>query len=223
MVDNNLTVVVAILYRSGSMQNLRSDTIGGFNSFITEQKKGTGKVNITLVQFDNEYQIDYEGKDINEVPELNEETYVPRGGTALLDACGRTINAIGMRLAATEEDKRPGQVIFLIITDGEENSSKEFTRTQVKEMITHQEEKYNWNFVFMGGGDVNFQKAQGASFGIKAANVYGYSADSVGVAAVYSNLSKGVTRQRHMLSIGEKSDDAFLDANEVAELITDKK
>ncbi len=162
MVDKNLTEIVAILDRSGSMQNLRTDTIGGFNSFIAEQKKAEGKAVLTLVQFDDLYQIDYEGKDINDVADLDETTYVPRGSTALLDAVGRTINAVGSRLAKLPEDQRPGQVIFLVITDGQENTSREFQAEKVKEMVKHQTDTYQWSFIFMGGGDIESQKDQGA-------------------------------------------------------------
>jgi hypothetical protein len=210
MVDSNLTEIVAILDRSGSMHSLKSDTIGGFNNFIAEQKKTAGKAILTRVQFDNQYQVDFEGKDINEVEDLNDKTYVPRGSTALLDAVGRTINVVGARLSSLPEEKRPGQVIFLIITDGHENASREFSASKVKEMVKHQSDVYKWSFVFLGGGDIDSQKEQGASIGISSNNVYGYSATSVGTRALYNNISKGVSRRRADLSLSLNSPDASL-------------
>jgi hypothetical protein len=202
MVDNNLTEIVAIIDRSGSMQSLRADTIGGFNSFVAEQKKAKGKALLTLVQFDNQYQIDYEGKDISDVSDLNEETYVPRGSTALLDAVGRTVNAVGARLSTLPEEKRPGQIIFLIITDGQENCSKEFAAAKVKEMVKHQTDTYKWSFVFMGGGDIESQKDQGARLGFNSSNTYGYSPNAGGTKNLYASLSKGITRRREAQAAG---------------------
>lgn len=224
MVDQNLTEIVAIIDRSGSMQNLRSDTIGGFNSFISEQKKAEGKAVLTLVQFDDQYQIDYEGKDINDVADLNETTYVPRGSTALLDAVGRTVNAVGARLAALPEEKRPGQIIFLIITDGQENCSKEFRADKVKEMVKHQTDAYKWSFVFMGGGDIESQKDQGARLGISSSNTYGYSANAGGTQNLYSSISKGVMRRRSAQAAGVDicCKAAILTEDEVKNLVTDK-
>lgn len=222
MVDNNLTEIVAIIDRSGSMTALRSDTIGGFNTFVAEQKKGEGKASLTLVQFDSEYQIDYEGKDINDVADLDESSYVPRGSTALLDAVGRTVNTVGARLAALEEEKRPGQVIFLIITDGEENCSREFAAVKVKEMVKHQTETYNWTFVFMGGGDIESQQEQGRNFGVASANSYGYTNNPASTKALYSNLSKGVLRKRTAQAAGKVqcSTDALLTSDETKQLIS---
>jgi len=219
MVDKNLTEIVAIIDRSGSMQSLRSDTIGGFNSFVAEQKKAEGKALLTLVQFDDKYQIDYEGKDINDVSDLNETTYVPRGSTALLDAVGRTVNAVGARLAALDEDKRPGQIIFLIITDGQENCSKEFAASKVKEMVKHQTDTYKWSFVFMGGGDIESQKDQGASLGILRSNTYGFSRNNI--PGVYAHISTGISRRRAAQAAGAdfSCQDSLLTEDEIGSLV----
>jgi uncharacterized protein YegL len=199
MTDKNLTEIVAIIDRSGSMASLVKDTIGGFNSFIAEQKKGSGKVKLTLVQFDDRYQIDYDGADINDIKDLNKETYMPRGSTALLDAVGKTIITVGERLAKTPEDERPGQVIFLIITDGEENASKEYKEAvKIAEMVKHQTEKYNWTFTFLGGGDAAF--SQGVAMGISSNNSYNYSSDKV--KNVYESISLGTSRRRENASRG---------------------
>jgi hypothetical protein len=220
--DKNLTEIVAILDRSGSMGALRAETIGGFNNFVEEQKKAEGIARITLVQFDDKYQIDYEGKDVKEVPALDESTYVPRGMTALYDAVGKTMITLGERLAKLDEDKRPGQVVVLIITDGLENSSKEYAGDKLREMITHQEEKYNWTFVFLGGGDIKKQKLQGANLGINAANVYGFAATKGGTDRLYRNVSKGITRRREAAATGEAvlCCDSVLSNSEARELET---
>jgi len=216
MTDKNLTEIVAIIDRSGSMSCLVNETIGGFNNFLTEQQKLEGKAILTLVQFDDQYQIDYNGVDINDVKPLDTTTYVPRGMTALLDAVGKTINTVGERLANTEEDKRPGKVVFLIITDGQENSSQEFLAEKVEEMVHHQTDKYQWSFVFLGGGDPDFQSAQATSLGIAPQNAYNYSANRVGTKAVYTNLSRGMSRMR--LTNDADANESFLTDEEQEEL-----
>jgi uncharacterized protein YegL len=219
MTDKNLTEIVAIIDRSGSMQPFIDDTIGGFNSFVDEQRKTPGKAILTLVQFDDQYQIDYNGIDLEEVKPLNEETYVPRGWTALLDAIGKTINTVGERLSNTEEDKRPGQVIFLVITDGEENSSKEFTVNSVKEMVKHQTDAYQWSFVFLGGGSADFQKAQAMSMGFAAQNSYNYTANHIGTQNLYGALSRGVSRRRSMDADSINPNEQFLTNDEKDKLV----
>lgn len=224
MVNKNLTEIIVILDRSGSMQTLKSDTIGGFNSFIAEQKKSEGKAVLTLVQFDDHYQIDYEGKDINDVNDLNETSYVPRGSTALLDAVGMTINTVGARLSALEEDKRPGSVIFLVITDGAENASREFQANKVKEMVKHQTDVYKWSFIFMGGGDIESQKEQGTRLGFSPSNTYGFSNTSNCTRSLYFNLSKGVSRRRNEQIAGKEVDtsSSLLTDDEIKNLVQDK-
>jgi hypothetical protein len=195
MTNINLTEIVAIIDRSGSMQILQDDTIGGFNSFLSEQKKNAGKAKLTLVQFDDKYQIDYDGIDINDIKDLTKETYVPRGCSALFDAVGRTIVTVGERLAKTKEDDRPGQVIFLIITDGQENASKEYRiAAKIADMVKHQTDKYNWTFTFLGGGDAAF--SQGAALGINVNNTYNYSANAAGTSNLYRGVSKGISKRR---------------------------
>jgi uncharacterized protein YegL len=224
MTDKNLTEIVAIIDRSGSMGHLTTETISGYNSFLEEQKKTTGKAKITLVQFDDQYQIDYEGVDINDAKPLTTETYKPRGYTALNDAIGRTIIAVGERLAKTPDDERPGQVIFLVITDGEENSSKEYQDpTKVSDMVKHQTEKYSWTFTFMGGGDATLQKKQAYRLGVSANNTYNYSANSAGTSAVYGALSKGLSRRRNAVVRGLSfdSDCSLLEKEEIDSLKQD--
>jgi hypothetical protein len=222
MTDINLTEIVAILDRSGSMSVLRKDTIGGFNTFLAEQKKNSGKAKLTLVQFDDLYQIDYDGADIQSVNDLTEETYQPRGSTALLDAVGKTIITVGERLANTKEEERPAQVIFLVITDGQENSSKEYRiASAIAEMVKHQTEKYNWTFTFLGGGDAAF--SQGATMGFMSNNTYNYSANHGGTGNVYKAASRGVSRRRDKAQEGVlfTASVSLLDADEVKSLKTE--
>ncbi len=144
----NSTEIIVVVDRSGSMENIAADMRGGFNTFIEEQKKVPGECKLTLARFDNEYELVFEKKDLKDVPPLE---LIPRGGTALNDAVGRTINAVGERLAKTPEDQRPSKVLFVIITDGEENASQEFKDTnKVLNLITHQREKYQREFLFLG-------------------------------------------------------------------------
>lgn len=220
MTDKNLTEVVAIIDRSGSMAGLIDDTIGGFNTFLEEQKALPGSIKLTLVQFDHEYEITCDGLDINDVKPLTNDTYKPRGNTALFDAVGRTINQVGSRLSNTPEDKRPGQVIFVIITDGFENSSREFIGDKVREMVRHQSDIYSWSFVYLGGGDLDNQAKQ---IGISAANIYSYSASAAGTKNVYTNFSKGVARSRDNLSKGVSLNvsDSFLTPQEASSLKDD--
>lgn len=157
----DLTEIVLIVDRSGSMESIKADAEGGINTFITEQKAAEGKANFTLCQFDTHYEFVHQGVDIEKVDNYK---LVPRGWTALNDAIGRTINEVGERLAKTPEEERPALVLFMIVTDGHENSSQEFSGEKVKEMIAHQKEKYNWKFTFLGTEEDSLQV--GASLGL---------------------------------------------------------
>jgi hypothetical protein len=160
--DLNLTDID----RSGSMASVVDDTIGGFNAFVDRQKQGEGFARLTLVEFDHECHIVYERRDIQEVSHLDPGSYIPRGNTALLDAIGRTIIAVRGAIAVERPSARPGNVVFVIITDGMENASSEFTRSQILEMIrAHQEE--GWEFLFFGANQDAIGEA--ASMGIDAA------------------------------------------------------
>jgi uncharacterized protein YegL len=168
----NLTDITVVLDRSGSMQAIKLEAENGLNHFITEQKELPGYANFTLVKFDTEYEFEYNGVNIQEVKKCN---LIPRGMTALLDAVGRAINETGDRLNKMEEDSRPGLVVFVIVTDGEENASREFTKLQIKEMITKQQSVYNWQFTFLGANQDAF--AEAAGMGISAISTMTYSPD----------------------------------------------
>ena len=192
--NESKTHIAVVVDRSGSITSIRSDTIGGFNTFLRDQQAEPGEATLSLVLFDHEYQPVYTMRPLAEVPELTTETYVPRGNTALLDAIGRTINETGAALAAIPEAERPGRVVFVIITDGHENSSREFNRYRVLEMIRHQSDVYGWQFVFLGANQDAIVEA--GSIGIKAANAVSYTASSVGVANVIRHTSDNLRSYR---------------------------
>ena len=189
-----LTDITIILDRSGSMGSVKADTIGGFNEFLKTQKAAPGEAKVSLFQFDTEYEAVYEGKDIQEAPELTYETFVPRGGTAYLDAIGRTVNANGARFSAMSEEERPEKVVVVILTDGEENSSKEFTRREISALVSHQQDIYKWEFVFLGANLDAISEAQ--SISIKPQNAITYAANSRGTGEVFSSMSKNIVSYR---------------------------
>lgn len=179
----NLTEMVFILDRSGSMDYLVSDTIGGFNSMIEQQKKEDGEAYVTTVLFDDYYELLHDHVNIKDVQPMTNDEYYARGCTALLDAVGKTINSIGKRLSDTPEEERPEKVIFMITTDGMENASIEFTKAKVKEMIEHQQDKYSWVFMFLGANMDAVSEA--GSLGINSLHAHTYTASAQGTSSVY--------------------------------------
>lgn len=180
----DLTEIIAILDRSGSMSSIAQDMRGGFMTFINEQKKIPGDLRVSLYQFDSVYEVVYENRSVQDIHEL---TLVPRNNTALLDAVGRAINDTGRRLAAMHEHERPHKVIVMVITDGEENASREYTRERIKGMIEHQEKKYGWTFIFLGANQNAFHEA--SAMGFQSGNTMNFAANSRGTEAVYKGLS----------------------------------
>jgi hypothetical protein len=176
------------------MEQVKGATIEGFNAFLEEQKKGTGECLVSLYQFDDQYDVVYEGKNIKDAPRLTTETFVPRGWTALLDAIGRTVIVTGSRLAKMPEQDRPGKILIVIQTDGHENKSKEFNYAQIKQMIQHQEQAYSWTFVFLSASLDAPQVAR--AMGISDSNTSSYTGDSAGTKQVMGDLSRGVSRYR---------------------------
>lgn len=181
--NSDFTDITIILDRSGSMQSIKADTIGGFNNFLAEQKKLPGRANLTLIKFDHEYDVAYAGVSIAGAMPLTDSTFEPRGSTALLDAIGRTIDDAGARLRALPEKDRPGKVIMVIITDGMENSSRKFSRTHVSEKIAHQRAQYNWEFLFLGANMDAVQVAK--DYSISPDFAMTYAANQVGTASAY--------------------------------------
>ena len=166
----DLTDLTVVLDRSGSMAECRAEAENGLNHLIAKQKEEPGDAIFTLVQFDTEYAFVHKGVPIREVPLCR---LVPRGMTALLDAVGRSIAEAGERLKTMPEGERPGLVVFVIVTDGQENSSHEFTKPQIKKMIEHQQSVYGWKFVFLGANQDAFAEAH--SLGIEAGGVSPFS------------------------------------------------
>jgi hypothetical protein len=189
----NSTDITVILDRSGSMSTIAHDMEGGFDSYIEAQRKqNTDEVTVSLFQFDTDYQPVYQGVPLANVPKLS---LVPRGGTALYDAIGRTIVATGERFSNLPEHERPSKVIMLIITDGGENSSKEYLDpNRLKEMIKHQTDVYNWTFVFLGANQDAMFTAQ--TLGINVANSLTFAANTKGTTAVFDKLSAKTSMYR---------------------------
>lgn len=187
----NLTELVFILDRSGSMSGLERDTIGGFNSMLEKQKKEDGEAFVTTVLFDDKYELLHDRHDIKGVNSITEKEYYVRGSTALLDAIGNTINNTGKVLSDTKEEERPGKVLFVIITDGMENSSREFSFEKVKKMVEHQKSKYAWDFIFLGANIDAIMTA--GSFGISADMAANFVSDSEGTQLNYKAVSEVVS------------------------------
>lgn len=203
----DLCYIVFCVDRSGSMSSIKKDMIGGFNSFIAEQRKIKGDCKVFFYQFDTEYDTVYENIDLNNVKDLTDNTYQPRGGTALYPAFGKTIEDIGKKLSAMPEDERPERVLFVTITDGEHNSllSKvndvevqkikdfhQFTDTQVKNMVEHQEQVYGWDFAYIGANQDAW--AVGSSMGVS--NNLNYVASTSGTNDMWRNLSNSTKAYR---------------------------
>lgn len=180
----NLTEMVFVLDRSGSMSGLAADTIGGFNELIEKQKKIEGDAYVTTVLFDHEYEVLHDHVALEEVAPLTDREYFARGSTALLDAVGRTIDTVGARLAAAPEEERPAHVVFVITTDGMENSSREYTAQRVRGMIEHQQQKYSWQFVFLGANMDAVSEAR--KLGISAKYAADFTPSHSGVRKMYS-------------------------------------
>ncbi len=198
----DLTDITMVIDRSGSMESIRSDAEGGINAFINQQKVEPGEALLTLVQFDTEYEFVHSGVPIKQVTAF---TLLPRGSTALLDAVGRAINETGARLAAMNETDRPGLVVFVIVTDGQENSSREFKRKKIREMIQHQQSAYKWQFTFLAANQDAF--AEGASMGIAQDGIAAYAVGKE--RASWDAAAKKMSRMRKAMSDGETVDNKF--------------
>lgn len=183
-----------VLDRSGSMESIRDDVIGGFNAFIRDQQSLTGECDISLYQFDDIYDVVYENKNIKNAPFLTKEIYIPRNSTALLDAIGRTINKVGHRFSLMNENARPDKVLLVIFSDGLENASHEFTRDKIFEMIKHQREVYNWQIIFLGANQDAIATA--ANYGIGKSSTLTYAATSLGTNLAYASMTNSVTAMR---------------------------
>ena len=186
--SNNITELIFVLDRSGSMAGLEKDTIGGFNSLIAKQKKQDGKCYVSTVLFDHETHVLHDRIDLQNVEPLTENDYQVRGCTALIDAIGSSIHHIANIHKYARPEDVPQNTMFVIITDGMENASKEYSSKKVKEMIEHEIEKYGWEFLFIGA---NIDAVETAGhFGIKANRAVNYNADSKGTSIVYDAVEE---------------------------------
>ena len=190
----NLTELVFILDRSGSMSGREKDTIGGFNAMIEKQKAEAGDAYISTVLFDNYSEVIHDRVALSDVPKLTEKEYYVRGCTALLDAVGGAIHHIGNVHKYAREEDRPEKTLFVITTDGMENASRKYSYEKLKAMIQRQQEKFGWEFLFLGA---NIDAArEAARFGIGADRAANYHADSEGTNVIYETVSEAITQVR---------------------------
>jgi uncharacterized protein YegL len=191
---DNLTEVVFILDRSGSMAGLEEDTIGGFNATLQKQRNLEGEAIISTVLFDHNFEVLHNRVNIKSVSPLTNNEYTVRGTTALLDAIGRSIRKIKHVYADTLREDRPSKVLFIITTDGMENSSSEFTYSKVRNLIKDVQEKYNWEFLFLGANIDAIDEAR--KFGISSERAVRYHSDKVGTGKNYEAINEAMTMYR---------------------------
>ena len=187
---NNVTEIVFILDRSGSMSGLEKDTIGGFNAMIEKQKKLDGKCYVSTVLFDNVSEVIHDRVKLEDIRPMTEDNYYVRGCTALLDAIGGAIKHIGNIHKYARPEDVPMHTMFVITTDGMENASRRFTSDEVRNMIERQKEKYGWEFIFVAANIDAVETAK--SFGISEDRAVNYHADKKGTACLYNSVSEAV-------------------------------
>jgi uncharacterized protein YegL len=207
--NENLTEIAAILDRSGSMESLTNDTIGGFNNFLKEQQEISGEAVLTTVLFNDKYKLLHDRVDIKKVKPMTNKEYVASGNTALLDAMGKTITDIGVKLHNTPENERPSRVIIFVITDGEENSSTKYTNDKIKQMVELQKNTYSWEFIFLGANVDAFAVA--ASIGISADRAFNIAEDAEGIVSAQLEMSGAVSNLRHYKAIDADNAPDFRD------------
>jgi uncharacterized protein YegL len=194
MAKNNITELVFILDRSGSMSGLEADTIGGFNSLIEKQKKQPGQCYVTTILFDNVTEVIHDRVELSQVQPMTDEDYTVRGCTALLDAVGSAIHHISHIHHYARPEDVPEHTMFVITTDGMENASHRYDGARVKQMVEHEKEKYGWEFLFLGA---NIDAVGTASrFGIGADRAVNYRADSQGTQVIYDTVADTVCLMR---------------------------
>ncbi|MGD1902062.1 MAG: VWA domain-containing protein [Geitlerinemataceae cyanobacterium] len=189
------THLTVILDRTGSMQSIRDDTIGGFNAFLSEQQGQPGRATLTLVQFDSQdpYEVIHHFKAIEEVPDLTRETFVPRASTPLLDAIGRGINDLEQTLSRQVEANRPARIVVAIVTDGQENASKEFDRQTIEKMMADKQAA-DWQFVFLSADLAAIGDA--IAGGVKPAAAMAFDKTKEGASAAWGSVSKRIADYR---------------------------
>jgi uncharacterized protein YegL len=190
----NITELVFILDKSGSMSGLERDTIGGYNAMLEKQQKEQGEAIVTTVLFDDKFQLLHDRLNIKEICPITEKDYYVEGSTALLDAIGKTIQKIGSAQKHASEDNRAHKVLFVITTDGMENASHEYTYEMIRNMIERQKEKYGWELIFLGANIDAVSTAE--RFGIGSDRAANYNADSKGTRLNYETVSEAVSMLR---------------------------
>ncbi|MEE3419626.1 MAG: VWA domain-containing protein [Lachnospiraceae bacterium] len=190
----DLTELVFILDRSGSMQGLERDTIGGFNGMIEKQKKAEGTALVSTILFDDASKVIHNRLPIADVPQMTEEDYYVGGCTALLDTIGEAVHHIEYVHSHTQEEYLPEKTVFVITTDGQENASTRHTFKEVREMIEYEENAHHWQFLFLGANIDAIGTA--ASFGIKADHAVNYTSDEQGTALNYETICETITQYR---------------------------
>ncbi|MBK8797092.1 MAG: VWA domain-containing protein [Anaerolineales bacterium] len=193
---HDYTHISVILDRTGSMETIRDDTIGGFNAFLNEQKSAAGYATMTLVQFDSQdpYEVLHKFAPVTAVTELTRSTFVPRASTPLLDAIGRGVNDLEQSLSQMPEAVRPSRVVMVVITDGQENASREFRKDQIAKMIAEKQEKLDWQFVFLSADLDAINDALAA--GVRSAAVMAFDKNEQGTRSAWASTSSRILRAR---------------------------
>ncbi|MBQ2798682.1 MAG: VWA domain-containing protein [Ruminiclostridium sp.] len=199
---NNVTELVFILDRSGSMSGLEKDTIGGFNSMIEKQKKEDGLCYVSTLLFDDKCEVLHDRVKLGDVPVMTEDDYYVRGSTALLDALGGAIKHIGNIHKYARSEDVPEKTLFVITTDGMENASRKYTSERVKQIIERQQKKYGWEFIFIGANIDAVTTAK--SYGIAPERAVNYTADSRGTNALFSSVGKAVKAVRRGKALNDE-------------------
>ena len=192
--NKNLTEIVFILDRSGSMAGLEADTIGGFNAMVEKQKKEPGEAFLSAVLFNQESTVIYDRVDIRKVEPMTDRQYCVGGSTALLDAIGGAVHHIANVHKYAREEDRPGKTVFVITTDGMENASCRYSYPEVQRMVKHEQEKYGWEFLFLGANMDAISAAR--SFGIREDRAVRYACDSVGTSLNFAVTAQAISGLR---------------------------
>ncbi len=198
---NNITELVFIIDRSGSMSGLEADTIGGFNSMIEKQRNEEGECYVSTVLFDHERDVIHDRVKLSEIKPMTDKEYTVRGTTALMDAIGKAIHHIGNIHKYARPEDVPANTMFVIITDGMENASRRYSSAEIKQKIERQKEKHGWEFIFIGANIDAVETA--ARYGIGAERAVNYNADGMGTKAVYASVSAAVCNVRNCETLGD--------------------
>jgi len=221
MTRADLTDITMVLDRSGSMSSMKAATIEAFNSFLKSQRTGAGEGRMSLIQFDDQYEVVYQAQPLSLASELTNETFVPRGSTALLDAMGKAMVSTGRRFSSMPEHERPGTVLFVTLTDGEENASHEYDLPKINTMISEQRDKYAWQFIFLAANQDAIATA--AKMGISSSHAMTMAASPEGMAASMASVNRHMHDVRFRRAAGaESADFAFEEADRAAANPDDK-